>query len=167
MTKRVTPRTRTSGARPSVRPRDPFALYEVAVQGVDWDLDFLERVWRYRHPGHAPKLFREDFCGTAALSAAWAARGRDRRAWGVDLDARPLEWARRHRLPWLRDAAGRVKLVRGDVRHARRPQVDVPSCSAICGRRAPGSSQAACSCSTCTAARARRRSSPSARASGR
>ena len=125
MTKRVTPRTRTSGARPSVRPRDPFALYEVAVQGVDWDLDFLERVWRYRHPGRAPKLFREDFCGTAALSAAWAARGRDRRAWGVDLDARPLEWARRHRLPWLRDAAGRVKLVRGDVRHVRRPQVDV------------------------------------------
>jgi len=59
---------------------DRHALYEVAVQGVDWDLDFLERVWRYRHPGREPKLFREDFCSTAALATAWARRGPDRRA---------------------------------------------------------------------------------------
>ena len=106
-------------------PRDPHALYEVAVQGVDWDLDFLERVWRYRHPGREPRLFREDFCSTAALSTAWARRGPDRRAWGVDLDPEPLAWARRYRLPWAREAAKRVTLVRGDVRVARRPLVDV------------------------------------------
>src|SRR5881394_4600894 len=110
---------------PAVDVLDRHALYEVAVQGVEWDLDFLERVWRYRHPGRTPKLFREDFCSTAALATAWVRRGPDRRAWGVDLDPEPLAWARRHRLPWARDAAKRVKLVRADVRRAHRPQVDV------------------------------------------
>jgi len=115
-------------ARRSTLIPDRHALYEVAVQGVDWDLDFLERVWRYRHPGREPRLFREDFCSTAALATAWVRRGRERRAWGVDLDPEPLAWARRHRLPWAREAAKRVTLVRGDVREVRRPAVDV-SCA--------------------------------------
>ncbi len=115
---------RSGRARAAGRP-DRHALYEVAVQGVDWDLDFLERVWRYRHPGRDPETFREDFCSTAALATAWVRRGPRRRAWGVDLDSEPLAWARAHRLPWARDAASRVTLVRGDVRSARRPAVDV------------------------------------------
>ena len=119
MTKR-----RATAPRPA-RPPDRHDYYEVAVQGVDWDLDFLERVWRYRHPGREPRLFREDFCSTAALATAWVRRGRERRAWGVDLDPEPLAWARRHRLPWAREAAKRVTLVRGDVRKVRRPAVDV------------------------------------------
>jgi SAM-dependent methyltransferase len=97
----------------------------VAVQGVDWDLDFLERVWRYRHPGRTPRLFREDFCSTAALATAWVLRGRDRQAWGVDHDPEPLAWAREHRLAHVHEAAARVHLVRGDVRRPRRPLVDV------------------------------------------
>ena len=112
------------------RPRrsrlpDRHALYEVAVQGVDWDLDFLERVWRYRNRGREPRTFREDFCSTAALATAWALRGPERRAWGVDLDPEPLAWARRHRLPYAKAVTKRVKLIRGDVRIARRPAVDV------------------------------------------
>ena len=114
----------SSGHRAGSRP-EPHALYEVAVQGVDWDLDFLERVWRRRHPGQAPRRFREDFCSTAALATAWARRGPDRLAWGVDLDPEPLAWAREHRLPWARDAARRVRLVRGDVRRVRLPRVDI------------------------------------------
>lgn len=114
------PAAAARGPRP-----DRHALYEVAVQGVDWDLDFLERVWRRRHPGRQPSSFREDFCGTAALATAWAQRGRDRRAWGVDLDAEPLAWARRRRLPAVRAAAQRVTLLRGDVRTVRTPRVDI------------------------------------------
>lgn len=108
------------------RPRRPdrFALYEVAVQGVDWDLDFIERVWRRRNPGREPRTFREDFCSTAALATGWTLRGRERRAWGVDLDAEPLAWARRNRLPYVRAAERRVTLVRGDVRRVRLPRVD-------------------------------------------
>lgn len=109
----------------SPRPyRDRHALYEVAVQGVDWDLDFLARVYRARN-GREPRTFREDFCSTAALATAWALRDPQNRAWAVDLDPEPLAWARARRLPAVREAAKRVTLVRGDVRRARRPLVDV------------------------------------------
>lgn len=104
--------------------RDRHALYEVAVQGVDWDLDFLARLYRARH-GREARLFREDFCSTAALATAWAQRDPANRAWAVDLDPEPLAWARRHRLPFARGTAGRVTLERGDVRRVRRPLVHV------------------------------------------
>ena len=100
----------------SPRPRrDRHAFYEVAVQGPDWDLDFIERAFRARNR-REPVTFREDFCSTAALATAWAQRGPERRAWAVDLDPEPLAWARRHRLPFVREAAKRVTLVRADVR---------------------------------------------------
>ena len=104
--------------------RDRHALYEVAVQGVEWDLDFLARLFRNRHAREA-RTFREDFCSTAALAVAWAQRHPENRAWAVDLDAEPLAWARRHRLPWARDTDGRVTLVRSDVRKPQKPLVDV------------------------------------------
>src|ERR1041385_1587350 len=87
-----------NGARSkvAVSATDPHALYEVAVQGVEWDLDFLERVWRYRHPGREPKLFREAFGSPAALWGAGARRGRARPAWGVAPAREPLAWARRY-----------------------------------------------------------------------
>ena len=109
---------------PAGRP-DRHALYEVAVQGPDWDLDFMERAFRRANDGREPRLFREDFCSTAALATAWAQRGADRRAWAVDLDPEPLAWARQHRLPFVRDVAKRVTLVRADVRTRARPAVDV------------------------------------------
>ena len=86
------------------------------MQGPDWDLDFLERVFRARN-GRDPVTFREDFCSTAALATAWALRGPEHRAWAVDLDPEPLAWARRHRLP-LR-ARGREARDAGARRRAR------------------------------------------------
>ena len=106
------------------RGRDRHAFYEVAVQGPYWDLDFVERTFRNRN-GRDPVTFREDFCSTAALATAWALRGPGRHAWAVDLDPEPLAWARRHRLPFVREAAKRVTLVRSDVRRAQKPRVDV------------------------------------------
>jgi len=119
--------TKTRARRGSGRVTHPdrYALYEVAVQGVDWDLDFLERAWRRRNRGPEPRFFREDFCSTAALASAWVRRGRGREAFAVDLDPQPLAWARAHRLPYLREAARRVHLVRSDVRRVQRPAVDI------------------------------------------
>lgn len=102
---------------------DRHLLYEAAVQGVEYDLDFVTRVHR-RSAGRPPRDVREDFCGTAALAGAWVVRRPDHRAWGVDHDRGVLEWARRHRLPRLGDAARRVTLARRDVRRASGPRVD-------------------------------------------
>ncbi len=103
---------------------DRHVLYEASVQGVEYDLDFFARVYRRVRGGRFTR-FREDFCGTAALSCAWAARAPEHRAWGVDLDRVTLEWSRAHHLARMREAGRRVTLVRADARRARVPRVDV------------------------------------------
>jgi hypothetical protein len=110
--------------RTSPLARDKHALYEAAVQGVDYDLDFAERLFRHLR-GRDPRTLRDDFCASAALATAFVLRHPSNRSWGVDRDAAPLAWARRHRLAHLKEAAPRVHLVRGDVRHARVPRVDL------------------------------------------
>jgi SAM-dependent methyltransferase len=106
------------------RQPDPHVLYEAAVQGVDFDLDLMETVYR-RLRGRRFQLFREDFCGTGQMAGAWVLRRPENRAWGVDLDAPTLAWAREHRLRRMGKRARRLRLVRADVRAVTRPQVDV------------------------------------------
>jgi tRNA/tmRNA/rRNA uracil-C5-methylase (TrmA/RlmC/RlmD family) len=73
---------------------DRFACYELCVQGVRWVVPFLRAVH-----GADPRVLLEDFCGTGALSRAWAAdlaqRGVDGRGVAVDLDPETLGRARR------------------------------------------------------------------------
>jgi len=111
----------------SARPPhpDPHVLYEASVQGVEFDLDFIERLYRRRH-GRSFTRLREDFCGTGLLASQWALSGRTHLAWGRDLDAATLAWSRRHRLARLpRTVARRVILERKDVRAPGGPRVDV------------------------------------------
>lgn len=103
-----------------IRPRpipDRYHLYEASVQNAEADLDFAEKAWRELRGGTFRAL-REDFCGTAALACAFAARGEDHRALGLDLDPATLAWARAHNLPAIGAAAERVRLLRRDVRAA-------------------------------------------------
>ena len=103
---------------------DKHALYEAAVQSVDADADFIERVYRKRNVAE-PRDLREDFCGTAALACEWVRRGKDRRAWGLDLDMPTLDWGREHRLAPLGDDGARVHLVEGNVLDCAEYRVDV------------------------------------------
>ncbi len=116
--------------RPSKRPatprvrRDKLALYEASVQGAEYDLDFMERIYR-RLNRRTFFRFREDFCGTALVAAHWALRRPENHAWGVDLDGPTLAWARAHRLKRMGEVAKRVTLLRRDVRRVTEPKVDV------------------------------------------
>jgi SAM-dependent methyltransferase len=107
-------------ARPGARrrraapPPDRHVLYERAVQNAPYELDFVERL--LRREGLDARLLREDFSGTALLSAEWVRRGADREAVAVDRDASVHAWARAHRLPSLGEAAARLRLVTADVR---------------------------------------------------
>jgi SAM-dependent methyltransferase len=103
---------------------DRHVLYEAAVQDVDFDLAFMQRIYRQLR-GRPFRLLREDFCGTARLACEWVRRKPQRRAWAVDLSASTLAWARRQHLRYLGDAAPRVKLIHADVRRSRAPRVDV------------------------------------------
>jgi len=111
--------------RPAERARraslpDRHLLYVPAVQDYDHDLDALVEIYRRRN-GRAPRTLREDFCGTAALACEWVRRGARHRAWGVDLHAATLAWARRRRMPALGAAARRLTLIHGDARRVSRP----------------------------------------------
>lgn len=104
--------------------RDRHLLYTAAVQSVDADLDFFLRVYK-RKRGEPFKTLREDFCGTAALACEWVRRRADHRAWGVDLDAKTLEWGRERYISRLGSAAERIELVRRDVLARPEPKADV------------------------------------------
>lgn len=107
------------------RRADPFDLYERAVQDPDRDVRFLDR-WFRRLRGRTPRSLREDFCGTAALCAAWVRSRSDRTAEGIDLCPKVLASGRRRHVASLpAAAAARLRLREGDVRTVRRTSVDV------------------------------------------
>ena len=104
-------------ARPALTARtaDRYALYQEAVQSPEDDFGFLRRIYR-KHAGREPLHLREDFCGTALLSATWVQRSKRHTAEGFDLDSKPLAWGRKHNLAPIGKAAERVTLHKKDVR---------------------------------------------------
>ncbi len=103
---------------------DRHILYEASVQAVDVDIALIQKIFRARNQ-RAPLRLREDFCGTALMACEWIRGHAEREAWGVDLDAPTLGWARAHRLPTLGEHAGRLTLLRENVLAADTPPVDV------------------------------------------
>ena len=100
-----------------------YALYERAAQEPQTTMDFLESAYRrrFRKP---PERFREDFCGTFALASDFARRGKGRRAFGIDNDAKVLSAGKKLRaaegLP-----RGAVQLTLGDVLRTPLAKADV------------------------------------------
>jgi len=106
------------------RNADKHKLYQWAVQAPDFEVDFIDTVFQH-HRGRRPKLLREDFCGTALLSAEWARSRNDRQAIGLDLDQETLDWAREHNLNSQKGNKTHVQLLRKDVRTVTSPKTDV------------------------------------------
>ena len=104
---------------------DIHDLYERAVQSVDVEVEFLRDTFRALR-GRDAQSFREDFCGTAALSCEWVRTGSNRYAIGVDTDPSVLDWGRRNRVARLTELArSRVKLLNEDVRTVAPDPVDM------------------------------------------
>jgi hypothetical protein len=119
-------RKRNKPQKPSeAQQADVYALYEEAVQDPPGDVALVERIFR-SHFGRAPRLLREDFCGTAAMACCWVTRSESNRAWGIDLDPEPLAWGREHHIAQLsEEQAERIVLLRGDVLDTEHDPVDV------------------------------------------
>ena len=109
---------------PTARNADKYELYQLAVNSPETDVDFLVDTYR-KIRGKAPRHLREDFCGTAALSAEWIRRGEDRTAEGYDIDPEPVEWGRLHNFEPLGSAAQRMSFRLEDVLHPSRRRPDV------------------------------------------
>jgi SAM-dependent methyltransferase len=103
---------------------DRHLLYEWSVQNPDFEIEFVDKIFRRRR-GRLPLRLREDFCGTALLSTTWVESHPRREALGLDLDTETLRWARSHNVARLDGAAERVRLLETDVRSVTRPRCDV------------------------------------------
>jgi SAM-dependent methyltransferase len=100
-------------------------LYELSVQAPETDAVMLARLFRRYRKREAMSL-REDFCGTATLSAAWVRSKRGRTAVGVDLDQPTMDWGWAHRVePRGADVAARVDLRCANVLDGVGPKVDL------------------------------------------
>jgi len=103
---------------------DRHVLYEASVQSVDFEADFLQKLYRKKR-GRPFRLLREDFCGTAKLACEWVRRNRENRAIGIDLHGPTLDWGLRNHVARLNKAAERVILLEENVLDVREPKVDV------------------------------------------
>lgn len=108
----------------SAKTADKHELYQLAVQSPEEDVKFLRRVYR-KLRGKQPRHFREDFCGTALLSATWVGLGEEYTAEGFDIDPEPVSWGLAHHFAELGEDASRATLHLKDVREPsqRRPDV--------------------------------------------
>lgn len=120
-----TRRRNTTKTAPQRRVPHRHLLYTAAVQSVETDLDFMQRVYRKERGGQRFRRLREDFCGTAALACEWVRRNPKNWAWGVDLDRATLDWGQTHYVPRLGRAARRLRFLCSDVLEVREPKVDV------------------------------------------
>jgi hypothetical protein len=107
--------SRAKAPRYSAKTADRYELYQLAVQSPESDLEFLQRTFK-RLRKRAPLHLREDFCGTALLSATWAGMSPRHTAEGFDLDHDPLAWGAVHNVEPLGAAAARVTLHQKDAR---------------------------------------------------
>lgn len=104
---------------------DRHELYEESVQDVEVEVEFLQNTFRAIR-GRRPRVFREDFCGTASASCEWVRQGSDHRAIGVDLDPEVLAWGRENRLSRLsEEERDRVRLIQDNVLTAETGLVDL------------------------------------------
>jgi hypothetical protein len=109
----------------SARTADRYDLYQRSVQGADFELEFIHRIFK-KHNGKRPHHLREDFCGTALISAAWADQGKGYTAEAYDIDPEPLAWGKKHNLAPRGDGVlKRCRLLEKDVRKPSRKRPEV------------------------------------------
>jgi SAM-dependent methyltransferase len=104
---------------------DIHELYELSVQNVEHEIEFLQSTFQSLR-GRTAYLFREDFCGTASASCQWVRQGSQYQAIGVDIYPPVLEWGRRNRVARLDpEDQARVSLIESDVMTVETPPVDL------------------------------------------
>ena len=104
---------------------DIHELYEESVQNVEDEVKTLQGIFKDLR-GRGAYSLREDFCGTASASCAWAKSSPGHTAVGVDIDPAVLDWGRKNRVGRLPEVdRARVRLIRSDVMTADVDPVDL------------------------------------------
>ena len=104
---------------------DRHKLYQLSVQEVSSEIDFVHQTWSELRNRPA-SLLREDFCGTGATSCEWVKREPQHVAICVDLDEEVLQWGRTNNFSQLNpEQQERIHVLNGDVADVRPEQADI------------------------------------------
>jgi SAM-dependent methyltransferase len=116
---RSTPDKQRSKAQKRAQTEDRHVLYELAVQGVEAEIDFVDDTFKELR-GRRIATLREDFAGTCNTSCEFVGRRKSNFAVGVDYDQPTLDWGKQHHiLQTLNDTQqNRIRQVCDDVRNA-------------------------------------------------
>lgn len=125
MAKRKSRSGGTSGKATLASQADRHALYEQSVQSPEDEIDLIQQFYA-NHRRRKPRVLREDFCGTAALTCEWVKANPRHRGIGVDFDPEVLAWGREHNVDALSPKQReRITLVEGDVLEVSTEPADV------------------------------------------
>ena len=103
---------------------DIHKLYELSVQCVESEIDFVDEIFQ-KLKGRKAVLLREDFCGTANTSCEWIRRRKTNKAIAVDLNEEVLAWGHKHKVGKLTDKqAKRITLINDNVMTVDTGKVD-------------------------------------------
>ncbi len=106
-------------------PFNKYALYQLAVQEPEADIEFIDETFAARFD-RTPHTLREDFCAAAYLACEWVKHDDANRAWGVDLDPEPLAWGLANNAEGFDPSQSeRLTLIEGDVLDVRHDPVEV------------------------------------------
>lgn len=115
---RAKPKKKAKGKRASrytAATADRHVLYQMSVQNVESEIDFVDDTYRKLRKRRATTL-REDFCGTGNTSCEWVRRRKTNVATGLDIDQATLDWGRKHNVESLpEEDRHRVHLLNSDV----------------------------------------------------
>lgn len=104
---------------------DRYVLYGLSVQEPANEAEFFTKTYKAIN-GRAPRILREDFCGTHAVCCEWIKLHAENVAYGVDLDPEPLAWGKENLQPQLDDEQrSRLALYEDDVRSPAEVKADV------------------------------------------
>jgi len=117
--------TKPKKAKLTAANSDRYDLYQRSVNSPDSDVDFLIRAYGELRDGRRPQHLREDFCGTANLSAEWLARDPAFTAEGFDLDPEPIAWGQQVNFAAIDDYRERMTFHVADVRSRSLAKPDI------------------------------------------
>jgi SAM-dependent methyltransferase len=106
-------------------PFDKYELYRKAVQSAENDVQFIRDTY-VELKKKQPRVFREDFCGTFALSTEWIKLNPRHESIGIDLDPEPIAYGKQNYFSKLKpEQQRRLKLIEGNVMDPNLPKADI------------------------------------------
>ncbi len=112
-----------------LRRYSKYELYEASVQDSQAELDLFQRAYTNAF-GKKATILREDFCSTFLNSITWVKSKKDRIAYAVDMNPKPLAYGREvHYSKLNQDQKKRMITFCENVLSVRTPKADIISIS--------------------------------------